>query len=481
MPNSPAIPPCTGKVPSLRPDIIHNHYYTTNPKALPWYRRKPFFWTAIAVLVFIVVAAAVSLGVVLKLELGKSRMRVDHQTSSSPPATDQNTSSLQTMQPSQTRTSDTSSGAMSSTAGVSSKSSSPSSTTSTETAAATPSVIFTVSEKSRLASVYVEDEQANLHRRFLAWQDDKGHLIVTEWSAGNRSHYRIRDQLRSRIPDAKLGSPLAMAASPSGVVHLFFLDTQDALSHVFRSATGVWETRTLRKGNGPVIASGPSPLSTAWHRTGDGTEVLAIAYANSQDLRLAMTDGPTAESPWLVSNVVSLPGPVPGQLQEPCFAVAGDWRNAMGARTMLMAVLMEDGLFAYECPIEMWPPGSKTPCRQLNDTFRDDKDRDVSFVPPPKQLGWIRLDGHHSAGYDFSLVGLGEDGFISENRIGADEARRAGHGLETRMAARAISATDEAVLFAAAGDDIYMYRLDVDSGTWRAEGSLQLTSRGRTA
>ncbi|PHH80464.1 hypothetical protein CDD80_1474 [Ophiocordyceps camponoti-rufipedis] len=443
MPNSPVIPPPTGKGPPLRPDIIHNHYYTTNPKALPWYRRKPFFWTAIAVLVFVVVACAVSLGVVLKLELGKSRMRVDHQTTSS------------------------------------------------DLRNVFWCYVLSIRRVVKVLVAIIDDidrdgsRDALCHlyrvREIKASIDDKGDLIVTEWSADNRSHYRIRDQLRSRIPDAKLGSPLAMAASPSGVVHLFFLDTQDALSHVFRSATGVWETRTLSKRNGPVIASGPSPLSTAWHRTGDGTEVLAIAYANSQELRLAMTDGPTAETSWLVSNVASLPGPVPGQLQEPCFAVAGDWRNAMGARTMLMAVLMDDGLFAYECPIETWPPGSKTPCRRLNDTFRDDKGRDVSFAPPPKQLGWIRLDSHHSAGYDFSLVGLGEDGFISENRIGADEARKAGRGLETRMAVRAISATDEAVLFAAAGDDIYMYRLDVDSGSWRAEGSLQLTSHGKTA
>ncbi|PFH62590.1 hypothetical protein XA68_12842 [Ophiocordyceps unilateralis] len=469
----------TGKGLPDHPEIIHNHYYTTRPNIVPWYRRKRFIWTAAAVIVFFVVASAVTLGVVLKLEVGKGRFRSSGNTPSPSTLVSQVVSTSQSTAP--TPTSGKPPDALTSATGALSSQTKPSSSSTLKsvTAAETPLVIFTVSEKSRLASVYLENEQEKLHRRLLVWQDDNSDLIVTEWSVDNKSRYRLRDKLSSTMPDAKLGSPLAMTASSSGAVHLFFLDTQNAVSHVFQPAAGVWERSALSKSNGPVVASGPSPLSTAWHRTKDGIEVLGLAYANSQELRLVMTDGPTADSPWLAVKVTSLPGPVPGQSEEPCFALAGDWRNAYGARTMLLAILVEDGLFAFECQIETWPPGSTTPCRKINDTFQDEKSRDVAFAPPPKQLDWIRLDSGHSAPYDFSLVSLGEDGFVSENRIGANVARKTERGLDTKMAVRAISATDEAVLFAASSDDIYAYRLDEDSGSWRAEGPLLVQARDR--
>lgn len=40
------------------------------------------------------------------------------------------------------------------------------------------------------------------------------------------------------------------------------------------------------------------------------------------------------------------------------------------------------------------------------------------------------------------------------------------------MAVRAMSTTDEAILFAAAGEQLYIYRLDKDSWKWSSEGSL---------
>ncbi|RDA88576.1 hypothetical protein CP532_5839 [Ophiocordyceps camponoti-leonardi (nom. inval.)] len=491
-----------GMGPPPNPEIIHNHYYATAPKPLPWYRRKRFSWTAIAVLVFVAIASVVTLGVVLKLQVGKGRLRdagvsVDDENSSSR-LTDQGARSSSTIishldpstvpastsgnphdAPSPASSRPPSETMQSNSAWTTSSASSLSASTSTSTAAAeSQMVVYTVSEKSHLASVYLDNEQAELRRRLLVWQDEKSDLIVTDWSVGNKTHYRLRDQLRSSIPDAKLGTPLAMAASSSGVVHVFFLDTQNTLSHVFQTAPGLWERSSLSKGNGPIMTSGSSPLSAAWHRIKNGMEVLAVAYASSQEMRLAMTDRPTSDSTWLTVDVTSLPGPVPGQEEKPRFAVAGDWRTRTGGQPMLMAVLKEGGIVAYECFVDTWPPGSSTPCRQTSDTLQDEEGRNAVSAPPPKQLGWIRL-GNSTDGYDFSLLSLGEDGFIGEDRVGAGLARKSGRGLDTKMAVRAISATDEAVLFAAAGDDVYIYRRKTEDGSWQAEGQL-MPGRGGT-
>ena len=40
------------------------------------------------------------------------------------------------------------------------------------------------------------------------------------------------------------------------------------------------------------------------------------------------------------------------------------------------------------------------------------------------------------------------------------------------MALRAMSTTDEAILFAASGEEVYIYRLDKASWQWSLEGSL---------
>ncbi|RCI09328.1 hypothetical protein L249_1411 [Ophiocordyceps polyrhachis-furcata BCC 54312] len=480
----------SGVGPPPNPEIIHNHYYATAPKPLPWYRRKRFSWTAIAALVFVAVASAVTLGVVLKFQVGKGRLRdagvsVDDENSSSQ-LTDQGTPSSSTtshlsqstvlastsgsphdaLSPaSSTPPSETTAHSNSAWATVSF----PSSASTSMAASETQMVVYTVSEESHLASVYLDNEEEKLRRRLLVWQDQKRHLMVTDWSGGNKTHYRLRDQLRSSIPDAKLGTPLAMAGSSSGAVDLFFLDTQNTLSHVFQTAAGLWERSSLSKGNGPIVASDPSPLSAAWHRIKNGMEVLTVAYASSEKMRLAMTDRPTSDSNWLTVDVTSLPGPVPGQEEKARFAVAGDWQTKAGSQPMLMAVLKEDGLVAYECFIDTWPPESSTPCRETSGTLQDGEGRDA--VSAPKQLGWIRLDGSPD-GYGFSLLSLGEDGFIGEDRVGAGLRRKAGRGLDTKMAVRAISATDEAVLFAAAGDDVHIYRRKTEDGTWQAEGQL---------
>ncbi|KAF4508063.1 hypothetical protein G6O67_004492 [Ophiocordyceps sinensis] len=381
----------------------------------------------------------------------------------------------------------------------SSSSTSPWSSSSTSTSALpveTAAEIFTLSESSQLASAYFKSDTPELHRRVLVWQDDKSDLIATEWFTGRRTQYRIRDQAESRLPEAKLGTPLAVTTSSSGVVHVFFLDTQGALSHIFEETKGQWKRGLVAKNNGPIVASSSSPLSAVWHRASVGRELLGVAYANAQKLRLALNDKPDQDGAWQVLEAASLPDPVPGMTERPLFSVAGEWGSP--SNKMLMAVLVDEGLFAWECSLDLSSPSkTKSPCRLLNDTFqgmplplfvtqeieladtgKDERGRELGFAPPPRQLGWISLAGTNTD-YDFSLVGLDADGrFVDENHVKAGgKGRRAGRGLETKMTARAIATTDEGILFAAAGDDVYIYKLDTEDWTWRAQGSL-MPARG---
>ncbi|PHH91423.1 hypothetical protein CDD83_566 [Cordyceps sp. RAO-2017] len=545
-----------GKAPSPQsPEIIHNHYYTRDPETVPWYRRKNFCRAAIALLVLVIVASAVVLAVVLKLELGKSRMpaaaadgtdatltppgSLSRETSpplsptgsssgsrpgswslTTAPASDSSSSGASSSTPAALRSStgtspplnDTVIGivtsflatfsgrasssstspaiAPSSPSKTSSSASSSSPTSSTLTSAKAAETLyeyFAISEKSQLASVYINDDRAQQRRRLLIWQDDKSDLIVTEWSSGGKEHFRVRDRAASRVPDAKHGTPLALVAGGSGLAHLFFLDTRDTLSHVFEVDAGGWESAAPFRGSGPIVAGGASPLSAAWHRGAGELELLGVAYQGAQNLRLALTDEPAGGGPWRVIDVPPLPPPVPGGSDAPCFSLAGDWRSRAGGRDegprkMMMAAMIEDGFSAWECSVDNWPPPTSRPaCRQVNGTFQDDKGRDIAFVPPPQQLAWIRLDeatgGEGDGDYDFGLVSLGEDSYIDVDRIGAGVARKAGRGLDTKMRVRAVSTTDEPILFVAAGDDMYSYRLDARRWTWKAEGSL-MPARG---
>lgn len=99
--------------------------------------------------------------------------------------------------------------------------------------------------------------------------------------------------------------------------------------------------------------------------------------------------------------------------------------------------------------------------------------------PPPRQMIWIRLRdsrggrGKSVNGYDLSLVGLGEDGRLDESHFGPNVGREDGPGLKMKQAATAISCTDEALLFAHSGDEVYIYRLQEDDDwSWRSEGTV---------
>lgn len=196
------------------------------------------------------------------------------------------------------------------------------------------------------------------------WQDNYSDLIVTEWAAGGKSHYRMADRLAasSFLPQPKHGTPLAAAASDAGVVHVFFVDTQGAMTHMLESAAGSWESGSAATtASGPLVPADFSPLSAAWHRGTEQTRLLAVAYETpQQELRLAVNDGSEGDGGWQTLDVTSLAHPVPGQTDEASFALAGNWRGRM-----LLAVQSGDGLGGWECAV-----GSEPRCSKANDTLQ---------------------------------------------------------------------------------------------------------------
>ncbi|POR38691.1 Uncharacterized protein TPAR_01118 [Tolypocladium paradoxum] len=408
-------------------------------------------------------------------------------SSTSSASTSSTSTSASTSTSTSTSTSASTSSASTSSASTSSTSMSTSSTSTITKAVETTSVAFRLSGKSQLASAYVNNNKAKFHRRLLVWQDDKSDLIATEWSGNGKAHYRIRDKLGSWIPQAKHGTPLAVAASDSGTIHVFFLDTKDTITHLYETAVGDWKTGTVQSKGDPIVTARFSALSAALHQSTKDAQLLAVAYQGAeQKLRLAVNHEPKEETEWQVVDVTTLSHSVAGQSDSPCFSLAGDWQNIFGGteasyRRLLMAVLDDDGVVAWECAVDFFePPVTRFECQQLNDTFKDDRGKGITASPPPQQLGWIRLTDPSDTkstgiGYDFSLLCLDANGVVQESHVAAGAARKAGPGLDTKMAVRAMSTTDEAILFAASGEDLYVYRLDKDSWKWSSQGSLLST------
>lgn len=422
-------PPNYRKSPMQNQESIHNHYYPAEQKPVRWYRRKRWFWTIVAAVAFLVVAIAIVLGVVLKLELKKDEGQNEAVTDSSrilthsvPESTSSSSVSTglsTTSSSSTTSTSSSSSSSVpihstplsndavigfltsflatytgkhsssaSSTSSTSSSSSSSSSSstssvktstssTSTSTkAAGLTSASFKLSGKSQLASAYVNNSKPKLHRRLLVWQDDKSDLIATEWSGSGKVHYRVRDKLGSWVPQAKHGTPLAVAASDSGTIHVFFLDTRDTITHLYETAVGDWKTGTVQNEGRPIVVAKFSALSAALHQSTKDTQLLVVAYEGAgEELRLAVNHEPKEETDWDVVDVTTLSQSVAGQFDSPCFSLAGDWQSIGGTEAshqrLLMAVLGDDGVVAWECSVDFFePPVTRPECRQLNDTFQ---------------------------------------------------------------------------------------------------------------
>ncbi|KAG5972700.1 hypothetical protein E4U55_000774, partial [Claviceps digitariae] len=373
-PPPPLSPPKYRKTQREGPDSIHNHYHIGHERGpTPWYRRKWAFWSMVGLLAFFVVAGLIIMGVVLKVELGrKAAAASDAQshafissTSASPTLTG-------------TSNDDDNSEATTTTRPKKKPGSTPTQTASDNGATATP---FTMLDKSQLASAFVRANDAALSRRLLIRQEDTNDLLVTEWSNGQMTHYRIRDRLGSLPPEAKPGTPLALQADDAGTVHLFYLSRSNILSYLYEPTMGKWKAGEVSNEHGSIRTSAYSSLSTAWHNGRKASRLLVVAFDNpSQQLQLAMSSSPAERGSWYLADVTSVSrDSVPGQSNLPCYSLAGDWYSseskkgdaAAGNQYLLMAVAEGSEVHAWECAVDFWPPPEvQVKCKQVDEKFR---------------------------------------------------------------------------------------------------------------
>lgn len=195
-----------------------------------------------------------------------------------------------------------------------------------------------------------------MQRRILVWQDDESYLVATEWSEKGKTHYRLRNRIGKSADEAKTGTPLAAAADDeSGIIHVFFLNTENHLAHFFETAPGHWEMGRLAGKDGALVATKQSLLSATWHRGQGDDSVLAVAYEGREsDLELVRKREPQKGGSWDVVKIQTLvTKPVPGQMDKPCFAVAGDWQYPSGGgQGLLLAVRDDDGMAAWACSVD---------------------------------------------------------------------------------------------------------------------------------
>ncbi|PHH77518.1 hypothetical protein CDD82_3473 [Ophiocordyceps australis] len=513
---TPPIPPNYHKEPMQGPETIHNHYHSAPPKQSPWYRRKRCICFLVCALFkdnasaefetgagststsfaspSIIVSASVStLRVTMSPEPTTSASSSIVSVTNSVLSTNSDQISS-TLSPSSSSThsdqisstlsqssSWTSSWPISPSPSTLSESAWTSSTSTSSVAAETSSAVFKLSGKSQLASGYANRQGVELYRRIVVWQDSESNLIATEWSStgGATSTYRIADKLASSMADAKHGTPLAMAIGDSGV-HVFFVDTQDWIVHLSESAPGNWTFTRVLQGPKNIVAAKYSTLSAGFHRGPDDVEILCIAFESPQQkLQLAMTDEPDESSRWHIVDVTPLPRSVPGQADTSCFSLAVNWPSGQDDKNaLMMAVLGRDGLAAWRCLTDQWPPQTGArPCEEMKKAFQDNKGQKFKSSPPPQQLAWIRHDGKVykravDGSSELSLVSLDGSGHITDDRIKPDLARDSGPRLKTSDPFLAISTTDEGLLFATSTDKISVYRLDEDEQKWQLVESL---------
>ncbi|EFY91990.1 hypothetical protein MAC_01938 [Metarhizium acridum CQMa 102] len=436
---------------------VHNHYYT-QPREVPWYRRKRFFYPAVGLSVFIVITCAVVLGVVLKLESARKSDTTGDDDISSTTALTSQTQPISLGASSTTRRNSTQHTV---TAVLSTPSTqyTPTSTTTEAQETATP---FIMSDKSQLASLLVRKEgDSGQERRLLVFQEDTGHLLITEWVNRTVTHFRINEKLESSAPEPKPGTPLAMEADRTGSVHLFYLSQTNLISQVSEAESGIWKPGEVTDERGSIRTSSSSGLSAAWHKGRRTPDLLVLAYDNpSQELQLAIADNPVDRNAWYIANVTSVfAESVPGQSNMPCYSLAGDWydkRSKSGDEeppTLLIGVVDKNTVVPWDCTIDFWPPPDvQVQCKKAERAFADAKGDGLGLSPLPRQLLWVRHprqpdeQDDSTDGYDFTLLSTDGSNVVRENLVGGSRVRNTSLGFMAKSPITAMSATSEGLV-----------------------------------
>lgn len=243
----------------------------------------------------------------------------------------------------------------------------------------TASAVSSISTLSHLASSYSDVGDREKHRRILLWQDTDSELIAEEWSTSGRARYRVSDSLG--YVEAKEGSPLAAATDISGVIHVFYLNTENIVSHIFETSVGTWKKGRMANDGASITADEMTRLSATVYRNSAGVNsapAVVLSYQNSyRELRLAISDNPANESTWSIVDAPSLvrdPAPIVGLSHRLGHTVINSYLDTGSdadddQETITMAVEGENEILPWKCAIDIRSRLDKsTRCWWLNAT-----------------------------------------------------------------------------------------------------------------
>lgn len=245
----------------------------------------------------------------------------------------------------------------------------------------TSPTVFPISSLSKLASAYSDAGDEDNQRRVLIWQVEGGELVAQDWTSHSLTRYKIRDSL-DIFDEAKYSTPLAAAADSSGVIHLFYLNRSNAISHIYETSVGKWHRGKVTNKYGPILARGRTRLSATRHQNdadNGGSSILAILYQHPNgQLRLALSDA-GSDATWHVVDISSLvegPKPTVGtwdglghSIISSGVAISTD-NNHTGYGTLILGVEGENGVLPWKCTIDAPLTSDKdTHCWWLNATI----------------------------------------------------------------------------------------------------------------
>lgn len=390
----------------------------------------------------------------------------------------------------------------------------PTRTTMTPLASPSPSPSPILSS-SNLASVYVDGENSKDIWGLLVWQDGAGSLSYMNSASDPKSQIRVEESLKD-TPKAKKGTPMAAAVDDTGSAHVFYLDENDIVSHIFmKSASSSWKRGGLSAGDKRTAAHGKSTLSAAFHHGEHDTNVVVLSYQDpDSNLQLTMSEDPETDEGWYTVDFASFMGRHrAGDWGGVGHAIAGDWQNKRqdsdgSFSGLLMAVEESEKITPWECSVDFHASSTKHVechaldrafigrqailqmlCQSLRDVVNgannicnpDSDGRGVSLPSRTTQVAWIRT-GHgkskapaQTLPYEFALLYLDSEGSIQENRVGVDISRVPGPGFNVDMVFDSLATNANKTVYAKSGSDVVVFGLDADGWQWEMEGIINTT------
>lgn len=367
----------TAEAPSARsrdgqPISARDHYYQLqgDPPRKPWYYKKKML--PFTILMAVISAFISCIIVVMKLTRKSALMLKAHPKETITQSVTAMATSPLTLPSMLNATNRTSS--------LTKSVSGPSSITTTATKAPLSSSMPSILSSSNLASVFVDGENSHDSLEILVWQDETGSLSYLNGESNFQGQKRIQDSLKD-APKAKKGTSLsswAAVVDDTSTAHLFYLEENNTISHIFMQPKGSWTRGGLSAGSkkGPA-AHEKSMLSAAFHRGEHDTNVVVLSYQDpGSKLQLAISEDPKNDNNWYSVDFDSFTGRHDvGDWGGVGHAIAGDWQNKRhdsdgSFSGLLMAIEESEEITPWECSVEFHVSlKKKVECHFLDKTF----------------------------------------------------------------------------------------------------------------